>query len=155
MNIAVIILLILLGIALLVLELLVVPGGILGILAFGMMGFGVFEVYKLYGTTAGHISAVTTLISTTLIVYYSLKSGAWKRLALKDELDGKMNTIDEDLVKVGAGGITISELRPMGNALFGDEKYEVSSEGGIIAAHTPIEVYKIEDNKIYVRKTEN
>lgn len=155
MNLTIIILLILIGIVLLILEVLVVPGGILGLIALGMMGVGVYEVYILYGNTGGHIALVTTIAVSGGLVFYSLKSGAWKRLALHDKLEGKANTIDEHIINVGDIGIAVSDLRPMGSALFGDEKYEVSTEGEKIPVHTRIEIFKIEDNKIYVRKKDN
>lgn len=154
MSLAVIILLIVLGIVLLVLEILVVPGGLLGIIAFGMIGFGVYSIYSDYGTTAGHIGLVVSVTASISAVYFSLKSNAWKKITLTDAIDGKMNTIDETMVKVGDVGTAISDLRPMGTALFNDEKFEVSSEGEKIPVHSAIEILRIEGNKIIVQKTD-
>jgi membrane-bound serine protease (ClpP class) len=154
MDLLFIILLILFGIGLLVVEILIVPGGVLGVVSILMIAYGVYSVYDGYGTTAGHIAFASSVVVCGGLVIYSLKSGAWKRLAQKGVIEGKMNTISE-LLKPGEKGIAVSALRPMGNALFGDEKVEVSTEGENIPAQTPVEIIKIEYNKIYVRKTEN
>lgn len=154
MDLLFIILLILFGIGLLVVEILIVPGGILGVISILMVAYGVYSVYDGYGNTAGHIAFASSVVVCGGLIFYSLKSGAWKRLAQKGVLEGKMNTINEELLKPGEKGIAVSALRPMGNALFGDEKVEVSTEGENIPAQTPIEIIKIEYNKIYVRKTE-
>lgn len=154
MSLVAIIILIIIGIVLLILELLVVPGGILGIIAIGMIGFGVYSTYANHGATTGHIMLASSLLTTIAAVVISLKSGAWNRLALHDALDGKTNVIDGNLIKEGDTGIALSDIRPMGSALFGDEKYEVSSEGEKIPVRTPVRILRIEGNKIIVIKTD-
>jgi len=155
MDLLYIILLILFGIGLLVVEILIVPGGVLGVISLLMITYGVYSVYDGYGNTSGHIAFASSVVVCGGLVFYSLKSGAWKRLAQKGVLEGRMNTINEELLKPGEKGIAVSALRPMGNALFGDDKVEVSTEGENIPAQTPVEIIKIEHNKIYVRKIEN
>jgi len=153
-SLSVIIILIVVGIILLVLEILVVPGGILGIAALGMIGFGVYSAYEVYGSTTGHIVLVVSVAATVAAVYYSLKSGVWHRIASKGKIDSKANEVDSTHVQVGTIGVTISDIRPMGTALFGVEKYEVSSEGEKIPVHSDITVMRIEGNKIIIQKTD-
>lgn len=155
MSLAVIIILIIIGIILLVLEVLVVPGGILGVIALGMIGFGVYSTYGTYGSTAGHITLAISVLTTVGVIFYSLKSGAWNRLASKGKIDGRANEIDATLIQEGKQGIALSDIRPMGTALFDDEKYEVSSEGEKIPVHSKLSILKIDGNKITVKKTEN
>lgn len=154
MSLTAIIVLILLGIILLVLELLVVPGGVLGVIAIGMIGFGVYSAYSNFSATTGHITLAVSLVATVSSVYISLKSGAWNRLALKDKIEGKANVIDTTLVQEGKHGIALSDIRPMGTALFDDEKFEVSSEGEKIPVHSKIKILRVEGNKIFVTKSE-
>lgn len=152
MSLGVIILLIVLGIVLMVLEVLVVPGGILGIVALGMIGGGVYGVYDSYGTTLGHIALAISAAMTIGAVFLSLKSGAWKKLALNNELTGNVNSGNAYIPTIGDIGIAVSDIRPMGTVIFNDEKVEVSSEGEKIPVHTPIEILRIEGNKIFVKK---
>lgn len=154
MGLGVIILLIVLGIVLMVLEILVVPGGILGILALSMIGGGVYGVYDSYGTTQGHIALAISTIATIGSVYISLKSNTWNKLALHDELTGNVDSGNNYKPKIGDIGVAISDIRPMGTALFNDEKVEVSSEGEKIAVHTPIIILRIEGKKVFVQETD-
>lgn len=154
MSLAAIIVLVIIGIVLLVLEVLVIPGGVLGVIALGIIGFGVYSAYASFGNTYGHITLGVSLLATIAAIYFSLKSGTWDRLSLNDSLEGKANTIDITNMPIGKVGIAISDIRPMGTALFDDEKYEVSSEGEKIPVHSKIAILRIEGSKIIVTKSE-
>lgn len=154
MSLAAIIILILIGIILLVLEVLVVPGGILGVIALGMIGFGVYNTYTNYGSTYGHITLAISILATGGAIYYSLKSGTWDRLSLNDKLEGKASNVDNSSMTEGKKGIALSDIRPMGTALFDDEKYEVSSEGEKIPVHSKISILRVDGSKIIVTKSE-
>ena len=55
-------------------------------------------------------------------------------------------------IKVGQKGITLSPLRPSGNARFGDKKLSVVSRGNIIDAGKEIVVVTIDGNSIVVKE---
>lgn len=57
-------------------------------------------------------------------------------------------------VQQGFSGTTRTALRPTGKAQFGGQVLEVSSRGEYIEAGKPVEVVRIEGNKIVVRSTE-
>lgn len=152
MTLTLAIILIIIGLFLIVLEVLIIPGGVVGVIALGLIAVGIYSIYVEEGNMAGHIALGATIVGGIAIVWYTLKSGAWNKIALHSVIDGKTNVIDHNLLKVGDIGVAISDIRPMGNALFGDEKYEVSSEGDKIAVHSKVEIIKIEGNKIYVIK---
>lgn len=154
MNLAAIIILIIIGIVILVLEVLVVPGGVLGVIALGIIGFAVYSAYAHHGNVYGHVILGVSVIATGSAIYYSLKSGTWDRLSLNDSLEGKANTIDTTNMPIGKIGIALSDIRPMGTALFDDEKFEVSSEGEKIPVHSKISILRIEGSKIIVTKSE-
>ena len=151
MSIALIIVLILLGIICLVLELLVVPGGIVGIIGFLMMIGGVVGAYIEYGAMAGNIALVGTLLTTIVAVVFMLRSKTWRRLTLKTNIDSKVNEVDEDKIKVGMEGVAISRLAPMGKGKFNNETVEVTSVHGLIDVNSDIVITKIEGNKIIVK----
>ncbi|MDB5106041.1 MAG: hypothetical protein JWP91_3730 [Fibrobacteres bacterium] len=54
-------------------------------------------------------------------------------------------------ISVGATGRTKTPLRPMGKAVFNGETLEVSSRGEFIERDLPVEIARIEGNKIVVR----
>lgn len=151
MSIALIIALILLGIVCLILELLVIPGGIVGIIGFLMMAGGIVAAYVEHGMITGNIVLISTLVLTIIAVVIMLRSKTWRKLMLKTNIDSKMNEIDEEKIKVGMEGIAVSRLAPMGKGKFNDETIEVTSGYGLIDAQTPIIITKIEGNKVIVK----
>ena len=58
---------------------------------------------------------------------------------------------DENALQVGDCGKTMTRLAPMGTAMIGNVRYEVTSLEGIIDPGTDVEVVLMEDNKIYVK----
>lgn len=150
MTWSIIILLIVIGLIFLVLEILVIPGAtVVGILGFALVLLGVIQSYLVYGSMAGHITLVSTIILTFITIYYTLKSKTWNKAMLKDEIKGKVNELPEDIV-VGLAGKTISRLAPSGKAMFGNRIIEVHSMEGFIDHEKAVVITKIEDNKVLV-----
>lgn len=52
----------------------------------------------------------------------------------------------------GQSGITVTALRPIGRARFGEEIYDVISDLDMIQSDCTIVVHRVEGSKIYVRK---
>lgn len=152
MSWLVIAMLIIVGLLFLVLEILVIPGtAVVGIFGFGIMGVGIWQAYATYGTIAGHYTLGGTLLFTILSLYFSLKSKTWKKITLNDSVSSKVNVIEEDKVKPGDSGKTVSRLTPTGKAVINGDYYEVRSMGEFIDPGTKIEVIKVNFNKIDVK----
>lgn len=84
--------------------------------------------YYGYGSTVGHITLAATMLATILTIAIALRSKTWKRFMLDTSIDGSIaSTDDENQVKPGDEGMTISRLTPMGKARFNDRIYEVKS----------------------------
>jgi len=144
---------ILIGLIFMVLEVLVIPGfGFAGVIGFILVAIGVWQTYAAYGLMAGHLVLAGTFVMTVLILFLSLRSKTWKRLALSDEIDSKVNVIDLEKVKPGVKGKTVSRLAPMGKALINGEYYEVSTDGDFIDQQTEVVITRIEHNKIIVKR---
>jgi membrane-bound ClpP family serine protease len=149
----VIIILILVGILMLLLEILVIPGtGVAGIIGFGVMVAGIWLAYSEEGTRAGHITLAITLGSSLIGLLVALRSRTWKKAMLSTEIDSRVRTIDPEKLSVGEKGITISRCAPMGKALFNDKFFEVSAYSNFIDENKEIEVMKISGNKIFVKQ---
>lgn len=151
MNIGIIIALIIIGLLCLVLELLVIPGGIVGIVGVLMMAGGVVGAYIGYGMMIGNITLIATIVVIITAVVMMLRSKTWRKLMLKTNIESKMNEIDETKIKINMEGIAVSRLAPMGKGKFGDEIVEVSSSHGLIDVNSSIIITKIEGNKIIVK----
>lgn len=145
------ILLILIGIILLVLEILVLPGLIAGIIGTLLIILSVVWIYHDYGTVTGHITAASSLMLTGLAIYGSLKSKAWNRFGLKDQIDGRVNEVNTLGINEGDEGKTLSALRPSGTVLISNIRVEAQSSGEFIDAGTKIIVTRVLPNKVMVK----
>ncbi|MCB9246914.1 MAG: hypothetical protein H6606_10865 [Flavobacteriales bacterium] len=140
------------GFIFLMVEVLVTPGIIVGAIGLLFMGFGVYKTYEAYGDTAGNAVLVGSFLGSIFFVIAALKSGAWKRMASKDTIAGKAVDVVTEKVQVGDHGKSLSALRPTGNAFINGVRMEVQTEGEPVEANSPIEVIKIRQNKVFVKK---
>lgn len=144
--------LIVIGLLFLVLEVLVIPGvGVAGIIGFILIAIGIWQTYAYYGSPAGHSVLAGTLVLTLGTLALALRSKTWRRVALHDRIDGRVNLIDAEKVKVGDGGKTVSRLAPAGKALINGEFYEVRTTGEFVDQEQEIIVERIDHNKIFVK----
>lgn len=146
-----IVVIILLGLVALLLEILVLPGGIVGIIGTLFVVAGITLAYIRLGATAGTVTLVATVLFIIFIVIMLFRKKTWKRVMLEDNVTGKVNTIDENKLFVGMPGIAVSRLAPAGKGKFNDEVEEVHSSHGFIDVGKEIIITKIEGNKIIVK----
>lgn len=148
--------LIIVGLLFLVLEILVVPGTtVVGIAGFAMLVFGIFEAYSIYGSTVGHIVLGSTVLATIIVLYLSLKSKTWRRMMLTKNIDSRVNVVDEQAVKPGDSGITISRLAPAGKARINGTIVEVQSLDGFVDENSEIVVLRVDHSRIIVKRKIN
>jgi membrane-bound ClpP family serine protease len=144
--------LLVLGVLLLLLEIIFVPGTtIVGIGGFILLAIGIYLAYSFVGSMAGHLSLASSVAIIFLSLIVLLKGQTWKRVALDDKLEGKSAESMQDLVNVGDTGKTISRLNPVGKALFDERIVEVVTSGDFVDEDQLVEVIKVEQNKIRVK----
>ena len=151
-TIFIIILLILVGIIMLILEILILPGLIAGIIGALMILGGIWYSFHELGNTAGTIVALSTLTVTLATIYLAFRYNVWRRFSLQQSSDSKIERVDEMDIKIGDQGKALSVLRPMGTAVFNNKKIEVQSLGEMIEANATIEVIEVLTNKLIVKK---
>lgn len=152
MSIAVIIGLIILGVILVTIEFLVIPGiTIAGIAGFILMVVANVFAYMDHGVLTGNIILLSTFVINIIIALFIFRKKTWDKIGLKTRLEGKANTSYLN-IKVGDKGKAISRLAPMGKALFKDQLYEVTSQGSFVDANEEIEVIFVKQNKIIVKQ---
>jgi len=139
------------GLVMVMLEIFVLPGFVAGVVGGLVVVYGVYQSYAVYGATAGSITLFATIAVFVLTLVLFFKSGMWKKVALSDVVDGKMNTL-ENIPSPGDRGKAISRLAPMGKALINNEYYEVSTNGEFIDADQEIEVIRTEGGKVLVKR---
>lgn len=152
--VAVIAFLILLGLVLLLLEFVIIPGStIVGAMGFLFTGIGVYITYSSYGLFTGHVVLGITVTIAAVAFYYSLTSKAWQKLALKDKNKGKAVNQHSELLIVGMQGIAISPIKPMGKAEIEGHTYEVEVIADYIDEGTTVIVKRINGNNIEIARS--
>ena len=152
--IALIIILIVIGLALIIVEVVVLPGitvsGVAGVL---LIGCSVFLTFRWYGNTAGTYSLIATGIFFIIFLIYVLRAKTWDRLSLHSEIDSRVNVVDTDNIKSGDKGMTVSRLAPVGKILVHDKIMEGKSEFGLIDENREIEVVHVDGSTITVQES--
>lgn len=152
MMLGVVVGLLVLGILLLLLEIIFVPGTtVVGIGGFILLAIGVYLAYTSVSVMAGHMSLASSVAVIFLALIVLLKGQTWKRVALEDRLEGKSLESMQEILNVGDRGKTISRLNPVGKALFGELIVEVSTTGDFVGEEVEIEITKVEQNRIRVK----
>lgn len=151
----IIISLVLLGLALIIVEIIFIPGTtVVGIAGFIIAGFGVWQSFSSFGPETGWIVLGATSVFAIVSTIYSFKSGVWKKFSLKEAHINKFNDEIVHDLEVGDIGVAISVLRPVGNAEFKDKTYEVRTNGSYLEAGTKIRIIKLQYPTVTVEAVE-
>ncbi|MCQ2177116.1 MAG: serine protease [Bacteroidales bacterium] len=144
--------LIFIGILLMLIEMLLVPGvGVAGFLGLSALAGACVYAFLRVSAPAGIVVTVIVMALLLVMLYFILREKTWKRFELNTEIDSKVGQ-EQSSVTVGSRGFAQTRLAPMGTARFGDVTCEVkSADNSMIAARTLIEVIAVEDNRILVK----
>jgi len=156
------------GIILLGLEIFVLPGfGIAGVLGIGAILAGL--VLSLVGTgdrseiiliAAGRVvfSLLTAVVASLVLLRFLPRLPLGRRLILETGLGSGQqhgSAPESDRRWLGKKGRASSALRPAGIAEIEGERVDVVSDGELIDAGQPIEVTRVDGNRIVVRQVTN
>lgn len=148
--------LILIGLALIIAEVIFIPGTT--IIGFAGAAFGILGIVKIYievSSTAGHIALGLSLLAFGLLFFVILKYNVWAGMSLNDALTNKVNENSLDSLSIGDIGSTKSVLRPVGKAVFNHVEYEVQTLGHYVDAGVTIKIISITQLKITVETIES
>ncbi len=115
MSIAIVLGILLLAIIFIIVELFLIPGiSIAGITGIGLFGVAVWYAYSHLGAIAGNLTLIGSFVLSGIGVWAFLKMRVLEKMSLKTNVTGTVDKIDEQLIKEGDVGITLSRLAPMG-----------------------------------------
>jgi len=151
--------LILVGVILLAVEALVIPGfGVAGVLGLGVLAFAIFRVFQESWLTVLGTSVVLSGAALAGLLWFLPYSRIAGRLRLATRIG---RTPEEPITTpgrayersdlVGATGVATTDLRPAGVARFADERVDVVTLGDFIVAGTPVRVLRVEGNRVTVQ----
>lgn len=149
----IIILLVLFGLALIIVEVIFIPGTtFVGIIGFVSLVVGIVLSFKYFGTEAGWITLGGSTAASGILVYIAFRTNTWERFALKSSIDSKVNEIEKANFVVGLEGLALSALRPIGKGEFGGNVAEVRTNGEYVDAGESIRIVQVSVNQIIVEK---
>jgi membrane-bound serine protease (ClpP class) len=153
------------GIVLLLLEVFVIPGfgiaGGLGVLALlaglvmSMVGPGGTPEFLLFTASRVVFAMLVAIVASLVLLRFLPRLPYGKRLILTTELDaghGYTSGPERELSLLGRSGRTLSQLRPAGIADIDGMRIDVVSEGEMVDPGVPVEVIRVDGNRIVVRK---
>lgn len=144
--------LLLIGLALIIVEVVFVPGTtIVGIIGVIFIGTGVIISYRHYGSEAGLYILLGMAVVTAVALFFSFRSQAWTRFANKSAISSKVNEGSREALRVGDEGIAISVLRPMGKVNFPGGQFEVKTLGDYVDVGTRVEIVHLSPGEIIVK----
>lgn len=153
------------GLALIVLEVFVIPGfGITGILGFILMVGSIFYVFFERTDDINmallwlSVSVILTSVLAILATIFLPKSAPFQRFALSTVMStdlGYHSSGVEDFESfLGKTGVALTPLRPAGTARIDNKRLDVVTVGDFIPQNSPIKVAEVEGSKISVEALE-
>ena len=151
MSLSVVLAVIFLGVILILLEILVIPGitvaGISGsIFAFG----GVVAAFHYHGTMVGLFCLGVSIIVIAISWWILLKSGSSNWMSLSKKVEGRSTESMKEQFTVGDVGTTLTRLNPIGKAEINSNLVEVTSFSGFVDEGLEVKVVEVRVNSIIV-----
>ena len=149
-----IILLILIGAIFLVAEMVLLPGlSVAGICAVLADGAAIYFAFTRYGATGGVITVVVVAAVSIAAVVISLRARTWQRFSLKHQIDSTAQELPQEQdVKIGDHGITLTRIAPMGKVEINGRTFEAKSVDKMIDPNTEIEIIGFENFNVIIEE---
>ncbi|WP_165823978.1 NfeD family protein [Pseudochryseolinea flava] len=143
--------LLLIGLALIIVELVFIPGTtVVGLLGLTFSIAAIVISYNHFGKQVGVYILLGSLLVSGVALFFSFRSNAWSAFALTSAIKSRVNEGALDFLKVGDIGVTISALRPMGKVSFNDQIIEVKTTGNYLDQGTKVKVTGLVQNQVIV-----
>jgi membrane-bound serine protease (ClpP class) len=143
------------GLIIIMAEVILPSGGLLTLLATGVLGYSLYAVFSNVSPSAGFGFVIADLILLPIIVIVGFKFLAKSPVTLRKNLSSENGvSVQKNALKqyIGQQGKTITDLRPSGIALIGSERFDVVTEGKYLDKETPIVVVAVTGNRIVVKE---
>lgn len=153
MEITVVFILLLVGVALLLIEMFLIPGlSIAGIGGLIFLGGAVYYAYANIGTNAGHLTLLAGFIMMVIAVWIFVRSKALERMSLKTEIESKNDPLKGIDVKIGDVGTTSSRLAPMGKIKVHGQVVEAKALDDFIDQDVEVVIIKVQSTNVLVER---
>jgi membrane-bound ClpP family serine protease len=152
MSLLAIIIIILLGIFLLLVEFLIIPGfTVFGVGGFVFILLGIGASYYYHGVLSGNLTLLGTVVASLVTIYFVFKQKTWKKIGLQANINSRNEPFEPEKIHPGDWGKTITRLAPVGKVMVNDIICEAKSISGFIDENSDIEVVKVLNTQIIVK----
>lgn len=134
-----------------------IPGAVVGTLGVMSLVAAVMVAFQISQTLGFYVGAgVVLLVGVTVVLWIKLfpRSSIGRKMTLSED-GSAFKASDGHMDLLGKEGVAASELRPAGFATIDGKRYDVVTEGSLIAKGSPLKVVQIAGNRIVVRKPES
>ncbi|RJP78358.1 MAG: serine protease [Desulfobacteraceae bacterium] len=143
------------GVMVIIAEIIIPSGGILSMIAAGLIGYSLYYVFSELSAVAGYLFVLADAVLLPLLVFAGLKLLARSPLTLRRTLSSKEGVTSqspelENLL--GRKGVAMTDLRPSGKALIAGKKVDVASRGDYIRKGEQVVVVIVSGNQVIVEK---
>ena len=145
----------LVGILVVIAEIIIPSGGILGILAAGLFGYSLYIVFSQVSATSGMVFVMADLVIIPVLVYIGIKVLAKSPVTLRTRLSKRDGVTSQDTAQnafLGMEGRTVTDLRPSGVAIIDRQRVDVVTRGEYLEKETDIVVTAVRGNQIIVKQ---
>jgi len=147
----------LIGVFVLIAEIIIPSGGILGIITVSLMGYSLYLVFTTISMFAGMVFVIVDIIMFPVVLFVGIKLLAKSPATLKTSLSktNGFSSQSEDLIGfMGLAGKAVTDLRPAGTAMINNRRVDVVSRGEYIDKGAGIVVLAVEGNRVVVKQVE-
>jgi len=130
------------------------PGAILGTMGGIALFAAVITGYAAFGIAGGTYAlagiVILTVVTTIIWMKYFPASTVGKKIIVSQDLSSSKSASDYSEL-LGKEGITSSELRPAGFALFSNKRIDVVTQGEMISKDIKVKVIRIDGSRVVVQ----
>jgi len=158
-----IIITVLLGLALIALEVFVIPGfGVAGVAGVAALLAGIYFSFPDASSALNSLAAslLAAIVLAVVLLRFLPRTRAWQRLVLETRIEEAEEdrqfreavTGEEGLLTPGRVGRALTALRPAGTIEVGERRFDAVTEGEFVEAGSPVRIVLVEGRRIVVRK---
>lgn len=141
------------GLILFAIEVFLIPGiSVAGLSAACCILFAIYYAFANVGFMAGWITVGASAAGVAMVTAWFMRSKTVDRLALKKTLNFKPEPLKGLDLKPGDTGVSVTRLTLIGNADFKGKIIEVQSADGFIDEKSQIEIVRIDNGTVYVKR---
>jgi membrane-bound ClpP family serine protease len=141
------------GVAVVFAEIFIPSGGLLGLIAAGLLGYSVFVAFTDISTTAGGLFLTVDILGLPFLIYWGLQMLARSPATLSKTLSSQEGVMSQNPRLesfINQKGEALADLRPSGLALIDNQRVDVVSRGEYIEKGSEVIVVKVTGNQVVV-----